>query len=168
MVIPGKRLAYAQRGRSWEGHFESGRAIILEARGQYREAEATYKKSADYRFAAIPDLKKLDYNAPELQLRYIADRQLLNVARMKAKQGRLAEAEVDARAVLLTRLKAQGKYNPLTTQFVMGLAGILIEQGRYGDAEKLHPLGARYPAHGRHRGRYAVQRADICRNSARS
>jgi CHAT domain-containing protein len=56
---------------------------------------------------------------------------------MKAKQGRLAEAEVDARAVLLARLKAQGKYNPLTPRFVIGLAGILIEQGRYGDAETL-------------------------------
>ena len=56
---------------------------------------------------------------------------------MKAKQGRLAEAEVDARGVLLSRLKAQGKYNPLTTRYVMGLAGILVEQGRYADAEKL-------------------------------
>ena len=57
---------------------------------------------------------------------------------MKVKQGRLAEAEADARAVLLSRLKTQGKYNPLTTKYVMGLAGILIEQrGRYADAEKL-------------------------------
>ena len=56
---------------------------------------------------------------------------------MKAKQGRLAEAEVDARGVLLSRLKEQGKYNPMTTRFVMGLAGILVEQGRYADAEKL-------------------------------
>ena len=56
---------------------------------------------------------------------------------MKAKQGRLAEAEVDARAVLLSRLKEQGKYNPATAKFVMGLAGMLIEEGRYDDAEKL-------------------------------
>jgi CHAT domain-containing protein len=134
---PAKRQAYAQRGRSWEGHFETGRAIMLEARGQYRDAEAAYKKSADYRLGSISDMKQLDYSPAESQMRLIADRQLLNVARMKAKQGRLAEAEVDARAVLLTRLKAQGKYNPLTPQFVMGLAGILVEQGRYGDAEKL-------------------------------
>ena len=56
---------------------------------------------------------------------------------MKAKQGRLAEAEVDARTVLLSRLKEQGKYNPLTAKYVMGLANILIEEGRYSDAENL-------------------------------
>ena len=56
---------------------------------------------------------------------------------MKAKQGRLAEAEVDVRSALQSRLKAVGKYNPQTTQFVMGLANILVEQGRYEEAEKL-------------------------------
>ena len=35
---------------------------------------------------------------------------------MKAKQGRLAEAEVDARSALQSRLKDQGKYNPQTTR----------------------------------------------------
>jgi CHAT domain-containing protein len=134
---PAKRQAYSQRGRSYESDFESARAILMEARGQYREAEAAYKKAADYRRASIPDMKKLDYAAPDSQLRQSADSELMNAARMKAKQGRLAEAEVDARAVLLTRLKEQGKYNPMTTKYVMGLAGILVEQGRHADAEKL-------------------------------
>ena len=62
---------------------------------------------------------------------------LLNLARIKAKQGRLAEAEVDARRALLSRLKDQGKYNPLTTKHVLGLAGILTDEGRYADAERL-------------------------------
>ena len=56
---------------------------------------------------------------------------------MKARQGRLAEAEVDARRALLSRLKDQGKYNPVTPRFIMGLADILVEQGRYAEAEKL-------------------------------
>jgi tetratricopeptide (TPR) repeat protein len=34
-------------------------------------------------------------------------------------------------------LKNQGKYNPQTPRFIIGLAGILVEQGRYEDAEKL-------------------------------
>jgi tetratricopeptide (TPR) repeat protein len=38
---------------------------------------------------------------------------------------------------LLSRLKDQGKYNPQTTRFVTGLASVLVEQGRYADAEKL-------------------------------
>jgi CHAT domain-containing protein len=134
---PGKREAYSQRGRTFESDFEATRGMLFEARGNYRDAETAYKKAADYRIAAIADQKKLEYGAPETQMRQGADNDLLGVARVKAKQGRLAEAEVDARAVLLSRLKAQGKYNPLTTKYVMGLAGILTEQGRYADAEKL-------------------------------
>ncbi|MDP3690745.1 MAG: CHAT domain-containing protein [Bradyrhizobium sp.] len=135
--IPQKREAYNVRGRGWEADFENGRATIFEARGLYREAEASYRKAADYRKAWIPDLKKIDYGPKESQVSQFADSDLLNAARMKAKQGRLAEAEVDARSALLARLKAQGKYNPLTTRYVMGLAGILVEQGRYADAEML-------------------------------
>ena len=56
---------------------------------------------------------------------------------MMAKQGRFAEAEANARRALLARLKAQGKYNPTTPRFIMGLADILVEQGRYAEAEQL-------------------------------
>ena len=56
---------------------------------------------------------------------------------MKARQGRLAEAEADARRVLLSRLKAEGKYHPMAPRFIMGLADVLVEQGRYAEAEKL-------------------------------
>lgn len=62
---------------------------------------------------------------------------VLGQARMKARQGRLAEAEADARRALLARLKDQGKYHPLTPNYLMGLADILIEQGRYDEAEQL-------------------------------
>ena len=66
--IPQKREAYNLRGRGWEADFESGRATIFEARGQYREAEAAYRKAADYRKAWIPDLKKIDYAPKESQV----------------------------------------------------------------------------------------------------
>jgi CHAT domain-containing protein len=131
------RKNYSERGRNWEGEHESARGILLEARGQYREAETAYKKASDYKRAHLGYIDDLDYAMTDTEVRQNADAELLNAARMKAKQGRLAEAEVDARAALLSRLKEQGKYNPATTRFVMGLAGILIEQGRYGDAEKL-------------------------------
>jgi tetratricopeptide (TPR) repeat protein len=134
---PAKRKSYDITGRSWESDLESARAIVFEARGQYHEAETAYQRSADYRRAWIPQLPKMEYAPPASQVRQAADAQILNLARMKAKQGRLAEAEVDARAVLLSRLKEQGKYNPLTAKYVRGLANILIEGGRYGDAERL-------------------------------
>jgi CHAT domain-containing protein len=135
--LPTMRKSYSEKGRNWEGEYESSRGLILETRGQYRDAEAAYKKASDYKRAHLGRLDDLDYALTEEEVRLNADTELLNAGRMKAKQGRLAEAEVDIRAVLLSRLKEQGKYNPATTRFVMGLAGILIEQGRYGDGEKL-------------------------------
>ena len=66
-----------------------------------------------------------------------ADSTLLWVARNETKQGRLSEAEADARRALLSVLAQQGKYAPATPSFIVGLAGILVEQGRYQEAEKL-------------------------------
>ncbi|MBB5055085.1 CHAT domain-containing protein [Afipia massiliensis] len=134
---PGWRTSYSQKGRNWEGEVESLRATIFETRGQFREAEAAYAKAREWKLASIPDFKNQQHVPPESQFRLAADTDLLNVARMKAKQGRLAEAEVDARKALLGRLRDQGKFNPLTTRFVLGLASILVDEGRYSEAEKL-------------------------------
>jgi tetratricopeptide (TPR) repeat protein len=134
--LPGWRTNYASKGRAWEGEVESVRAIVFEARGQFRDAEAAYAKSREWKLAAIPDMT-FTYAPPESQIRQGADLDLLSVGRMKARQGRLAEAEVDVRKALQSRLKAQGKYNPQTTPFVRGLANILVEEGRYEEAEKL-------------------------------
>jgi len=82
----------------------------------------------DYRRASIPDLKNIEYPPPESQIRQAADVDALNVARMKAKQGRLAEAEVDARGVLLSRLKEQGNTSP-DDKIRHRLASVLVEQG---------------------------------------
>ena len=134
--MPGWRTNYNAKGRSWEGEVEAIRAIIFEARGQFREAETAYAKSREWKLASIPDLT-FAHAPPAAQVRGGADGDLLSVGRTKAKQGRLAEAEVDVRNALQSRLKALGKYNPLTTPFIMGLANILIEEGRYEEAEKL-------------------------------
>ena len=135
--LPGWRTNYNIKGRSWEGDVEGTRAIIFEARGQFREAEAAYAKAREWKLAWIPDAKTLVHTSPESQIRGAADGDLLSVGRMKAKQGRLAEAEVDTRSALQSRLKALGKYNPQTTGYIKSLANILIEEGRYEEAEKL-------------------------------
>jgi len=135
---PKMRQSYQLKGRSWEADVEAARAAMLEAHGQFRDAENAYKRAADYKHAAVADLMKLEDHVPEDQMRHAADLDLFNAARMKAKQSRLAEAEVDIRQVLLARLKAQGKYNPKTTGFVIGLANIMVDEGRYADAERLY------------------------------
>ncbi len=136
--LPGWRSTYAQLGQSWEGLVESHRAMVLEARGQFRDAEASYRL-AEQRVRAI-DLDKMmtmKNPPPRGQILLNADMLALSQARMKARQGRLAEAEADARRALLSRLKATGKYTPASARFIMGLSDILVEQGRYAEAESL-------------------------------
>jgi CHAT domain-containing protein len=135
--LPGWRTNYAAKGQSFEADVEYHRAVIFEARGQYREAENSYRLAEQRRIASIKGILAAPDPPPESQMRQAADRMVVGEAHMKAKQGRLAEAEADARRALLARLKDQGKYNPSTTVYIAGLANILVEQGRYSEAEKL-------------------------------
>jgi CHAT domain-containing protein len=135
--LPGWRTSYATRGQSWEADVEFNRAIIFEARGQFREAENSYRLAEQRRRASVKGILSSPNPPPESQMLQAADLMVLDQSRMKAKQGRLAEAEADARRALLARLKDQGKYNPLTPRYIMGLANTLVEQGRYSEAEQL-------------------------------
>lgn len=135
--LPGWRAAYARFGQAWEGEIEISRGQIFEARGQFAEAEAAYRTAEVRKRAGNKAVLEADNPPAETMLLQAVDGTILNQARMKARQGRLAEAEVDARRALLSRLKDTGKYNPVTPRFVMGLAGILVDQGRYDEAEQL-------------------------------
>ncbi|MCJ9735510.1 tetratricopeptide repeat protein, partial [Bradyrhizobium sp. PRIMUS42] len=134
---PNWRASYAKFGQSWEGELELARALIFEARGQFADAEAAYRNAELRKRASTKAIMESDNPPAETILLQVIDSAVLNQARMKAKQGRLAEAEIDARRALLSRLKDTGKYNSVTPRFVMGLAGILVDQGRYEEAEKL-------------------------------
>ena len=131
------RAAYAMHGHSWEGDGARVQGIVFEARGQYAEAEAAFRRAEAFKRAALKDIPKMDFPPPPEQMIAAADQILLEIARNEARQGRLAEAEADARRALLEMLKSQGKYAPGTPEFINGLAGILVEQGRYREAEKL-------------------------------
>ena len=135
--IPGWRSSYDIRGQSWEADVEYNRAIIFEARGQFRDAENSYRLAEMRRRASIKPTLSAPNPPPETQMLQAADLMVLAQARMKARQGRFAEAEADARRALLARLKDQGKYNPLTPRYIIGLADVLVEEGRYREAEKL-------------------------------
>jgi CHAT domain-containing protein/tetratricopeptide (TPR) repeat protein len=134
---PNWRKAYDVYGRSWEADADEGKALIFEARGQFKEAEAALVRAEAFRRASIKDLPRFDFPPPREQIIHVAARNLATSARVKARQGRLSEAEVDARRALLEVLNTRGKYNPVTTAFVIGLATVLVEQGRYPEAEQL-------------------------------
>jgi CHAT domain-containing protein/tetratricopeptide (TPR) repeat protein len=138
---PKWRAAYNTFGQSWEAEIELGRAMVFEARGEFSEAEASYRRAEQRRRASIKGVMSSENPPAEDVLLQVVDTTILSESRVKAKQGRFAEAEADARRALLARLKAQGKYNPTTPRFIMGLAGVLVEQGRYAEAERLARVG---------------------------
>lgn len=135
--LPNWRNAYAKLGQNWESELEGTRAMIFEARGQFSEAEAAYRIAEQRKRAGLKGVMEWENPPAETIMLQAIDAAVLSQARMKARQGRLAEAEVDARRALLSRLKDTGKYNPVTPRYVMGLAGILVEEGRYEEAEQL-------------------------------
>jgi CHAT domain-containing protein len=134
---PKWRAAYAVTGHSWEADTDGVRGMILEARGQYAEAEAAYRRAEAFRRVSLQDLPRMAFPPPPEQITLSADSLLLSIARNESKQGQLSEAEADARRALLDTLKAQGKYSPSATNFIIGLADILVGQGRDREAEKL-------------------------------
>jgi CHAT domain-containing protein len=131
------RQSYSVYGHSWEASADSVQGMLFEARGQYPEAEMAYRRAEAFRRAALNDLPRFDFPPTPEQMVQAADGALLAAARNEARQGRLSEAEADARKALLEVLKIEGKYNPVTPQYIVGLASILVEQGRYQEAEKL-------------------------------
>jgi CHAT domain-containing protein len=135
--LPAWRQNYAARGQSWEADVTTARAIIYEARGQYLEAEKSYREAELRKRKAAPELAKMPNAPPISQIYQVADGLVMDQARVKIGLGRLAEAEADARRALLARLKDDGKYNPMTPKFIMGLASPLVEEGRYEEAEQL-------------------------------
>ncbi len=134
---PNWRAAYGRYGNSWEADNDSVRGLVFEARGQYPEAEAAYRRAEAFRRVAVKDTPKFEYPPPVEQMILAADYALAWVARNETKQTKLSEAEADARRALLSVLQQQGKYSPAAPAFIIGLAGILVEQGRYEESEKL-------------------------------
>ena len=123
---------------SWESDTELGRARLYEARGQFREAEAAYRRSEGLRREALRVIDTYEGLKPPIdQMQQIIDEMIAAEGRMKVRQGRIAEGEADVRRALLSRLKATGKYNLYVVKYVGYLANLTVEQGRFAEAEQL-------------------------------
>jgi CHAT domain-containing protein len=123
---------------NWEADVEEGRGRLAEARGQFREAEASFRKAEALRRESMRLLHTSDEPRPPMsQLEQSTDLVVALQGQVKARQGRIAEGEADVRRALLSRLKATGKYNMQTAKYIGFLANLLIEQGRFAEAERL-------------------------------
>lgn len=124
---------------SWESDVLLGQARLFEARGQFREAEAAYLRSGNLKEESSRLLNTYGEGVlpPLSQIQQAVDHSIAMMGRMKARQGRIAEGEADVRRALLNRLKATGKYNIQTSNYIGFLANMLVEEGRFSEAEKL-------------------------------
>jgi CHAT domain-containing protein len=134
---PKWKAAYAIYGNSFEADAGGVRALVLESQGRYADAEAGYRRAQAFRIASLKDLPRYERAPPAEQVEQAINIELLSIARTESRQGRQAEAEADARRALLSILDQQGKYAPVSPDFIAGLAVILVEEGRYGEAEQL-------------------------------
>jgi CHAT domain-containing protein len=134
---PKWRAAYPIYGHSWEADADETRGIVLAARGQYAEAEAAFRRAEAFRRASLKELPKFEFPPPPEQIVQSADNDLVSTGINESKQNRLSESEADTRRALLEILKSRGKYSASTPYFIIALAGVLVEQGRYPEAEQL-------------------------------
>jgi CHAT domain-containing protein len=121
----------------WDRDVVEAQARTRDAHGDYATAEKLYHEARglDGQIAA-EQAKWGKLLARDIIARGL-DYDTAFEAITKVHQGRLAEAELDARTALLDWLKVSGKYNADTAYFARQLAVVMNEEGRYGDAERL-------------------------------
>jgi CHAT domain-containing protein len=102
------------------------RAALLRAQGNEAAVGAFYRE-------AIAVLAADPVYAGSMEL----DTSRLFLAGTLLRQGRLVEAESEARTAVLGALAKRGRYSAHTAWMVSGLALVLLEQGRYREAEAL-------------------------------
>jgi CHAT domain-containing protein len=132
----GRSPNWVRLGDNWTAHFEAARALILNGEGKYTEAEVAARKAlaaAERFFSAQINLS----GAPVERLYFTVEVMRLRLARNLVLQGRLAEAELEVRNVLQSRLSRLGRYAPGAAVAVGEFVRVLNEQGRFREAETM-------------------------------
>lgn len=122
---------------SWQASVEHARGTYLSARGLWKDAEESLVKAeAGYRDAIAK--RRRWPNGPDVEiLQGQLDNVIGRMAEVKRVQGRLSDAEVDARRVLLDRLARVGKYHPSVARYCLLLGAVLRDEGRFAEVEFL-------------------------------
>ena len=122
---------------SWQSEIDLTKAQIASARGRHAEAEQHFVTAIANVRDAIEKSKHWPDKPAAGVMEYNNDVNLVRLGETKLAQGRIVEAEVEIRQALLSLLRRNGKYFGPTAQAVAGLSTVLVEQGRYAEAEKL-------------------------------
>jgi CHAT domain-containing protein len=122
---------------SWQSEIDLTKAQIASARGRHEEAERHYVAAIANVRDAIEKSKHWPDKPAAGVMEYNNDVNIVRLGETKLAQGRIVEAEVDIRQALLSLLRRNGKYFGPTAQTTGALSQVLVEQGRYSEAEKL-------------------------------
>lgn len=135
LVRSKRALAQAQymrfwrhRGNQFTANFEIAKAFLLDAKGKYREAEVLHRRAIERLIGNLPDKGSSTF---------FIDTSRRNYAGNLLRQGRLLEAEFQARRALTDTLRRVGRDSPETGLVLTRLARTLVAQGRAAEAEKL-------------------------------
>ena len=113
----------------------SGRGAVLDAVGKLSEGERHRRRAID-RFAPYKD-KIMNPGVAKKKSPLIFNWLVAGLAENLRRQGRLVEAEVQARRAVNGALQSHGRYSAHTGMMIGELNMTIFEQGRYAEAEAL-------------------------------
>jgi CHAT domain-containing protein/tetratricopeptide (TPR) repeat protein len=132
-VATARLVALVDESRTWQNQRPGYRAQAADAegrlaqlKGQYAQGEAFFREAIQW-LARDPATSKSTY----------VDRLYSRIALVLVRQGRLLEAEKEARVALLGALTKQGRYSAHTARMLRELTYVIFEQGRNAEAEAL-------------------------------
>ena len=111
---------------AYESAVATAQASVLETRGRFEQAEAAYRESI-----AVLLADPIASRAARVDL------QIARLSFVLVRQGRLLEAENEARQAVLGAVSKRGRNSKETANMLRMLARAIVEQGRYAEAEGL-------------------------------
>jgi CHAT domain-containing protein/tetratricopeptide (TPR) repeat protein len=135
-------LAQAEKGPGWdtnpfrvliEANVAFGNAALAMARGQFHDAASGFLSAGNFYREALAKYP----GAPPPALEQVGDWTVARAAEAMAREGRLTEAEAEVRLAIVDWLKLGGKYNLSSARILLTFTVILVDQGRYAEAETL-------------------------------
>ena len=122
-------LACAESNIAW------ARGTLLSSLGKFIEGESYLRKA----IASWEPFKNqaVHESSSKMSSTLQQDRMILELAENLQRQGRLSEAEFQARRAVQDSLQSHGCYSPHVADMIRGLIGVIFSQGRYAEAEAL-------------------------------
>lgn len=165
----GRGTVFPIWGSNWEASLFQARGFVAENTGKFADAERLFRLT----LARISDTKskyqqQAGTGSAPPQGAYDTWQHLMEAALARAvlRQGRVVEAEVEARKALLGMLTLRGRYASETAEALGTMTSVLMEQGRFAEAEKLSAAGVdiyEKIGHGLDSSRLAATRRDLAR-----